>query len=184
MTIDFDKALKTQLIQSLELEKYQWIIKNVRPMDVSKEKEFQRVYDGFYDVRRNEEWRKAYFCYFEEIKYKPDISFEMILKDLNNRLPKTSVEPSFSSKILATLNTQMPIWDSRVLRALGIDKEWNKIRTLDNAVAIYGKICDWYRDYMKSDESREIINKFDYYFSDYQSISSVKKIDYLLWCIG
>lgn len=122
MNINFDKSLKNQLVKSLELEKYQWIIENVQTIDISDNTKFQKAYDGFYNVRRNETWRKIYFNYFQEIRLDFNITFEIIIKALNERLPNASVEPSFSSKMLATLNTQMPIWDSKVL------KKWALIR--------------------------------------------------------
>ncbi len=66
---------------------------------------------------------------------------------------------------------------------MGFDKEWVNNKSIDNAIEIYRKICDWYKEYKESDEFRENIFRFNQYFTEYKSISDVKKIDYLLWCL-
>ncbi len=182
ISIDFNNAIKKQLIRSLELEKYKNLISSVYSIDISQDKEFQKAYDGFYNVRRKEAWRKEYFLYFEELKSESSPTFGKIIKELNIRL--NSVEPSFSSKMLATLNPKMPIWDSRVLNLLGLTYIWEKERTVGNAICVYNSICCWYDNYMKSDEARKNTEMFDRIFSEYKNISDLKKIDYLLWCMG
>ena len=47
-------------------------------------------------------------------------SFEEILVYIHEHVSNSSIEPSFSSKMLATIDRDKPIWDSRVLIALGI----------------------------------------------------------------
>lgn len=184
ISIDFDKAMRNQLTRSLELSKYKMLIDKVHSLvDINDDEKFKKAFDGFYKVRRNDAWRKEFFLYFNEIRLEDNLTFERIITDLNQRI-KDSVEPSFSSKMLATITPEKPIWDSRVLNILGLTRKWEKERTVENAIRIYDKICDWYDEYLKSDEARNIINMFDCYFPDYNTISDVKKIDYLLWCIG
>lgn len=96
------------------------------------------------------------------------------------------IEASFSSKMLATLNPQMPIWDSIVISKLGIktvaysDKE----KRLKEAVHIYHQIDYWYQGFLQSNGSQAFIEAFDKEFPKYKNFSDVKKVDFLIWGSG
>ena len=70
MNLDFDvkKVFQDRLASSMGLDKYMYIIEQVHKTNVSKDEDFQRIFNGFYIVRRNEEWRKIYYDYFEVVK--------------------------------------------------------------------------------------------------------------------
>lgn len=57
------------------LTKYLWLQQNLHSCDVSRNATFQRRYNGFYRVRRNEEWRTCYFRLMEDAK-QTGINFE------------------------------------------------------------------------------------------------------------
>jgi len=48
-------------------------------------------------------------------------------------------------------------------------------------IEIYGKIEDWYKDYLTTAEAEENIRIFDEILPGYSWISSVKKVDYIIW---
>lgn len=91
-------------------------------------------------------------------------------------------EASFASKMLATLNPDKPIWDSRVLKFLGL-KPVGKSDSdrQDSIIEIYGKIEGWYKEYLKTAEARENIRIFDEMLPGYSWLSDTKKIDYIIW---
>ena len=70
MDINFDvnKVFQERLAASMGLDKYQFIMEQVKKTDVSIDSDFQRTFNGFYIVRRNEAWRKVYYEYFENVK--------------------------------------------------------------------------------------------------------------------
>ncbi len=68
MNINVKSILEERLANSLGLDKYQYIMSHFKTVDVSKDADFQSTFNGFYIVRRNEEWRKAYYNYFENTK--------------------------------------------------------------------------------------------------------------------
>lgn len=69
-------------------------MENIQNTDVSCDNDFQRTFNGFYIVRRNGEWRKIFYTYFERIKN--DIpSFENIITYLYENIG--NLEPSFAS---------------------------------------------------------------------------------------
>ncbi len=87
--------------------------------------------------------------------------------------------------MLATINPEMPIWDSKVLNCLGLENAWNSRHTVENAINIYNQILEWYKEYLKTEEAKHNIKVFDTWFPEYsKKISDVKKIDYILWCLG
>ena len=90
-------------------EKYDYIMEWFNEVDVSKDEEFQRKFTGFYRIRRSRElFLDKYYSYMESLKgSKP--SFGEIIRKINTFIG--SIEPSFSSKLLATLDPNMPVWD-------------------------------------------------------------------------
>lgn len=181
MFIDAENTLKQQITKHFEIEKYLYLIDGLKTVDVSKDKTYQTAYDYFWNVRRNEKWRNGYFKILQLIKTKEKPVFSEIVEQVSN-LSINAIEPSFSSKILATIDPNMPIWDSRVLNKLHLQTTWEGDKTIENAIEMYGKIVKWYEDYLKKPEARENILIFDSYLPEYKDrITDVKKIDYLLW---
>ena len=111
-----------------------------------------------------------------------EVTFEYILKMIYGMTG--NIEASFSSKLLSTINPNMPIWDQYVLLNLGLKATPqymnNKLR-LEKSVDIYKAICRWYDDRINSQLGKAEIALFDKTFQKYVWISNVKKIDFLLW---
>lgn len=173
----------------LGLEKYRYIIQYEG--DVSEDIEgFQRVFNGYYNIRRNKAWRDRYYDVFQQVRIKRlDCSFESILRAVSEE--KTGVEASFSSKMLATIRPDQPIWDSRVLSAL--DRRGYTIprvtassytQRIDETVAAYKAIESACSNLMKDDNIKISLAQFDVLFPDYSWIDPKKKLDFLLWCEG
>lgn len=161
------------------LEKYAYIMQNVHSVNVSNNEDFQRTFNGFYRVRRNEEWRKSFYSLFEKSK-----TCQNTFKDIVVELHELTgfVEASFSSKLVATLNPDMPIWDQFVLQNLKLEpiKPYDKNK-LARSIELYEKIVDWYCEFKNKDEAKEYVIAFDNMFPQYSWISSTKKIDFFLW---
>lgn len=104
--------------RSADLEAYAWIMERFNKTDVSVDTEFQRRFTRFYVLRRNAAQKKAYYDLLEACKGKENVSFPEILRALYEATGW--VEASFSSKLLATIKPDMPIWDSIVLSRLGL----------------------------------------------------------------
>ena len=173
------KLLEEQFARSLALDKYKRMLNMVNTIDVSKDFEFQKTFNAFYRIRRNARWRKCYYGLFECIK-KEEASFEKVITGLYSETG--NVEASFSSKMIATIDPNKPIWDQYVLQNLVLElKGKTPQERVKNAVSIYHLIEKWFDDYLKTDEARENIAEFDRWFPSYTWMSAVKKIDYLLW---
>lgn len=169
------EALKTGL------DKYLKIMECLYETDVSKDKEFQRLYNHFYRMRqRKPEFYQIYYDYMEKMKYNAErLSFNdvffYIQKETNH------CEASFSSKLLATLNPDKPVWDMFVLENLGVKKIQSSAKNREQKIIeAYQQICQWYDEFMKSEEARLILQTFDEIFPNV-NITDTKKIDLFLW---
>lgn len=163
------------------IKKYIYIMNNVKNVNVSIYKsEFQRKYNGFYRVqRRSENWYKTYFTILETNKNNISLSFYDVLFEMYNKFDR--VETSFSSKLLHTVNPSMPIYDSKVVEAIGVPKIQGENR-FNKALTNYKLLCDKYAVYFQTQNCREAIMLFDTYFPEFANkISDVKKIDFFLW---
>ena len=181
MSFDVSKVFQERLASSMGLDKYQYIIKQVNHTNVATDMNFQRTYNGFYIVRRNEHWRKIYYEYFESIKNSTP-TFESILTYLYECTG--NIEPSFSSKMLATTFPEKPIWDRYVVQNLNMQLTGaTKEEKLKNSIVLYTDMEQWYVDFLKSEKGKECIREFDRVLTDYKEISSIKKIDSILWSI-
>ena len=97
MSFDVRKVFQERLASSMGLDKYRYIMEQVSITNVAVDTDFQRTFNGFYVVRRNESWRKSYYEYFESVKNgKP--TFKNIITYLYECTG--NIEPSFSVKCL------------------------------------------------------------------------------------
>jgi hypothetical protein len=161
------------------LEKYLKIMSQVKLVDVSKDREFQRAFNGFYRVRqRPQTFYDTFYSFMEENKGSTP-SFEKTLKYIEKELGR--IEPSFSSKLVATINPDLPIWDSVVLNNLQLKRPayYRKDR-MEETIRLYEQIVDWYKDYLKDEEGQKMIELFDKEYPN-TGITDIKKIDFVIW---
>lgn len=181
MNLDFDirAIFQDQTASSIGLDRYAYIMNRFNATDVSSDTNFQRMFNGFYRVRRNEQWRKAYYGLFEQAKSKT-LNFADIINYMYENTG--NIEPSFSSKMYATVYPDKPIWDKYVLQNLNLElKGKSKAEKLNNAITLYAEIEKWYDNFMKTDKAVEWLAAFDFAWPDYTNISSIKKVDFVLW---
>ena len=181
MTINPYKVVEDRLITSFGLDKYSFIMSRFHEVDVSEDENFQRVFNGFYGVRRNLEWRQKYYAFFESNKEK-QISYADIILWLYDQTG--NIEASFSSKMLATLDPNRPIWDQYVLKNLNLQiSGYTKREKLEDAIRIYNSIENWYIEFLQTNNAEECITAFDKVLPSYTWLTKIKKIDLFLWSI-
>lgn len=181
MNFNVGKVFQARLAASMGLDRYRYIMERVNSTNVATDIDFQRTFNGFYLVRRNEDWRKSYYEHFESVK-SGSPTFESIITYLYECIG--NIEPSFSSKMLATILPEKPIWDRYVVRNLNMQLTGaTKEEKLKNAIILYADMEKWYADFLNSEKGKECIVEFDRVLPDYKGISSIKKIDSILWSI-
>lgn len=179
MDYSFKNFQKNAIIRFLALDKYNYIRKSINTCDVSSDTEFQKTFNAFYRVRRDNEWRKIFYTYFESIKNQKDITFEEIV---NNMFKKTgNIEASFCSKLLSIINPDMPIWDQFVLLYLELKvRGRTKEEKLKDTIRVYDQIIEEEKKKLKEKSIQQSIREFREFFSEY-NLSDMKILDYILW---
>lgn len=181
LSFDVSKIFQERLASSMGLDKYQYIMDQVSATNVAADTDFQRIFNGFYIVRRNETWRKVYYEHFESVKNSAP-TFESIITYLYDYTG--NIEPSFSSKMLATIQPEKPIWDRYVVQNLNIQLTGKtKEEKLKNAIILYDNMEKWYANFLETEKGKECISEFDRVLPDYKGISPIKKVDSILWSI-
>lgn len=179
--IDAKRIIETRIAESMGFDKYKQIMETVRTTDVSIDPDFQRTFNAFYRVRRNAEWRKQYYDLFETSKDR-NPSFESIVRTMYETTG--NIEASFSSKMIATINPDMPIWDRYVVQNLCLKyKGKTKEDQLKSAVDLYDQIVSWYESFLQTENGMECLTEFNRILPGYVWMSDVKKIDFYLWSI-
>ncbi len=93
--IDAKRVIETRIAESMGFDRYKQIMEMIGKTDVSTDADFQRTFNAFYRVRRNAEWRKAYYDLFEKAKGGSPY-FESIIRTMYEATG--NIEASFSSK--------------------------------------------------------------------------------------
>ena len=172
---------KKSIIKALSLDNYNYIINTInnKNIDISKDEEFQKTFDAFFKVRRDEKWRREYYNYFQKVKNNKDIKFEEILNHLKDSTG--NIEASFSSKLLATINPNMPIWDQFVLKYYDIKIEDNNPKErIKDITEKYYEIIEKENEELQKEDIKEAIKQFREDFKEY-NLSDIKILDFMIW---
>jgi len=162
------------------IRQYLEIMAMLRTVNVASHREFQRRFNHFYRIRqRSEDWYAKYYSFMESRKDNPP-RFEEVLDHLYEALGR--YEPSFSSKLAATLNPTEPVWDQYVLQNTGQKAPaYSSPYKIQKSKIIFQRIRKWYWEQLESPEGRLIINVFDELVNQNDQITDIKKIDFVLW---
>ena len=80
-----------------------------------------------------------------------EITFEETLKHLHTNLDR--VEASFASKLIATINPDLPVWDKEVLGNIDSELNYINLKTNDRinlCVDRYEAMKNWYKKKLNS----------------------------------
>ncbi|MBR5022497.1 MAG: hypothetical protein IKY18_04785 [Oscillospiraceae bacterium] len=160
--------------------KYQYLRQKLRCTDVSVDREYQRLFNGFFRMgRRTEAFYVDFYEYLEQHK-NIGIAFADALTYLYEKQGR--LEISFASKMVAMVDPSFPIWDSVVAGGhFGMKAPYGSEKNrLEKAIRRYDEYCCRYSAYMQTNEAKEKIAFFNKNYPDID-ISDVKKLDFILW---
>jgi len=150
--------------------------------DLKQDPVFQKKYNGFYRVRRNEKWRKEYFKLLDhERQQKKSVrrSFLEVLEKIESQTKK--VEASFASKLVATVDPLQPVIDSVVLANVGARlPQRNKPERVQMIGALHKQLAECYRAYLLSENGKFLVTSFKNRYPK-AKISEVKMLDLVIW---
>jgi len=160
------------------LRKYLWIQANVHQCDVSVDRGFQKTFNKFYRVRRNDIWQQCYYALMESAK-NTDITFRDALATLTRQTQR--LEASFASKLVATLHPDKPVLDRFVLVNFGLRLPYFSAHDRESrTVLVYDELCSRYEVLLKNRDGEMICTKFRAKYP-WAEITELKMIDLVLW---
>lgn len=194
--LDPKKTMQQSLMNSCSFDSYRKTL-NLET-NIATDEAYQKNFTNYYRVRRDAAWLKEYYSFLETHKHCKDITFEEILRYLsglehsvrktekNPRGKATSVEVSFASKMLATINADHPVWDSQVLRFLGmkVPEIGDREEKIQMCVRMYAQLEQEIAEFIKTDAGKKCVEVFDDTFPDCKDFSVYKKMDFYLWNLG
>lgn len=179
MNYNFKDFQKDVMVRSLSLDKYNYLMNKLYDCDISKDKDFQTKFNAFYRVRRNKKWREVFYSYFEQNKSNKNLTFDEILDYMYKKTK--NIEASFCSKLLATINPNMPIWDQYVIKNLNLKVNGKtKKEKLESTKSVYKQIVEIEKEKLVDENIQKSINDFKNFFSEY-NLSDIKVLDYFIW---
>jgi len=176
---------KDEIVVAIEqaregIDQYLIIMEMFPAIDVSIDRVFQRRFNAFYRIRqRSEKWYYEYYSFMESKKNSP-VHFEAVLDHIHGVLGR--YEPSFSSKLAATLDPNEPIWDKHVLQNTGQKApHYSASNKMERAKTVFKKVRDWHTKHMESAEGKMMIEIFNNMVKEHDRITNIKKVDFILW---
>jgi hypothetical protein len=162
--------------------RYADIMDSALKVNVALDKEFQRQFNGFYRIqRRPQSWYSSYYDLMQKSK-SSTIGFDQCVDrmfELTGRY-----EASFASKLVATLNPELHVWDKYVLEntehAAPSFTAKNRLTLVKD---VYRLIGEWYVEFLASPDGALCVRMFDEAYPKHKKFTALKKVDFILWQI-
>lgn len=182
------------IINNLEEESiavYAFLQKEFQKNKITENHVFQFVYRSFYRLDNaglSKAFKQAYFVIMEELRHASSIDLVQIVDRLYEypRLKgDNSVQFSFSTKLVNTINPTYPIYDSEVAKVFGFSTYHikDKDQKMKRYLSQYQTIQDTYNVLLNDSQFLEILYQFDRRFPEY-NLTPIKKIDFIFWSTG
>ena len=183
---------KSRILENLndrkaDLEIYDYLQRSLQCTNVSTDKQYQSKFRKFYRIRRDKYWQEIFFSILEQEKNNCTITFAEILKKLHSDARhngKRQIEASFSSKLVATIRSELPVYDSRVRKNLGLQTpphSMNAQRRICRFICMYSNLRKETLKMTKHKAFAKLRTCFDTAFPGYRHFTDVKKLDLFLW---
>jgi len=110
------------------------------------------------------------------------------LYELLNSKNQNTIQFSFATKLLHTINNNKPIYDNNVSRVIKKELKgsgYAKDERICSCIETYQFLEELYRDMLEDETIRNIISKFRSKFKvDDEKISDIKVLDFIMWSLG
>ncbi len=180
-----DYILERLEVEKLRLSDYNYLQGSLLATNVVEDKNYQRIYKRYYAMDKlgwNSEWDESYFSLLERMKYYDHVLFPVILSDLRDTTGR--IETSFGSKLIATINPEMPVYDKWVRENLGLKPPYPAMavkRRRHRFIEIYSELQLKSSEITGDDKFRKLSAGFDQRFPVYKHFTDIKKLDLFLW---
>jgi len=146
--------------------------------DIKSDCDFQKIFAGFYRFRgRDVDWRRRFFDTLAKSRGRP-VNFLNIINRISD---DDRDEASFASKLVATVDPNLPVIDSFVVTNLKLALPKRGIDRRREAIAeFHGKMHGMYLMYLSSDGGRYLVERFRYHYPT-ADVTPIKMVDFVLW---
>ena len=145
---------------------------------VWEDRTFRRRFNHFYRVRRGRAWQDAFYGLMGRAA-KEQLQFRAVLDLLHMKTDR--YEASFVSKLIATLNPNLPVIDSVVLKNLGLRLPWHgALNRAAGIVEVYEELTGVFAHFLGTTDGRHLIDQFQTAYPT-ADITEVKMVDFVLW---
>lgn len=170
------KKVNTGLGKYLDIQKR---LNELTGKPLKDDAKFRKSFNGFYRIRQKPAaWYNAFYELLDESRSQ-SINFSTVLRSLHKATNR--YEASFASKLLATLNPQMPVIDSIVLKNLNTKLPYQSDpNRFESICSLHEEINRCYADYLQSEQGRYLVNQFRKTYP-HADITEVKMLDLVLW---
>ena len=165
-----------------KLSTYKYLQDSLSDYGVSTDEKYRKAFKSFYGIRRKDEWCDKFFPILKREKCNRAISFGSVLEEV---FKKTGwFEASFCSKLIATINPNLPVWDKHVLDNYGLKSPpsgKDSAQRLDRCLDVYSEIKTRSKDAIQKKCFEKWRSLFDDSFLQFQHFTDIKKLDLFLW---
>jgi len=191
---DWIENHSTEIIENIDQESidvYNFLKTEFKKSNVNENHLFQFVFRSFYRIDNaglTPEFKKEYFKILEQNRNKKQFDFEKVLRRLfsfPNRKGQNTLQFSFATKMLNTIDDKMPIYDRKVAKMFSLSRPYQtefKIK-LDKYLDQLDKIQNGYEQIVNNNLLPKTIGLFDRAFKD-NKLSEMKKMDFIFWSSG
>ena len=149
---------------------------------------FQFVFRSFYRLDNaglSDNLKKHFFKLLAEKQTKLDIILSE-LYEIPTLKKCNSIQFSFATKLLHTIDNDKPIFDKYVTSILNIKvKGKNKNEKIQSCIEIYDSLVTLHEELKKNDTIRNVILKFRSKFKvSNEEMSDTKVLDSIMWSLG
>jgi hypothetical protein len=160
------------------LKKYLWLQAQRDACNVRSDPEYRKRFNGFYRVRRGQDWQNHFYGLLEAQKGRT-VSFAEVFEALHRATGR--YEASFASKLLATIDPNMPVIDSIVLRNLDLRlPAAGSKRRIARIEQLYAGLVNCFKEFLRTDTGRHLVTRFRAAYPD-ATITEIKMLDLVLW---
>lgn len=166
-----------------QLRRYHTLQCTLQKSDVSKDEGYKRMFNGFYRMqRRKPDWYDYFFSLLEAEKKNSRVSFHKIINQIYADYGR--VEPSFSSKLVATIRPGLPVYDKYVRDNLRLAIPRPNDPAADRVaeyVKLYSRLSTDLTGLTKHSKFAALKRALDAKFGLFAGFTDMKKLDLLLW---
>lgn len=156
--------------------------------DIGNNTVFQFVFRSYYSLDGaglSSKWKKHFF----ELLEQQEDSLRTILQRLyriKTLTGRNTVQFSFATKLLHTLDNTKPIFDLKVAKVIGETVTGvNENTRIESCIRIYKRLEYIYRTLLKADKIKRVIRKFRKKFHiNEEQIEDLKILDFIIWTLG